>query len=241
MKEDRIAAVVFDYGNVLSLTPEPADYHELQRLAQLEEKAFLLLYWRYRLDYDRNVLDAPGYWRRIAQENGREFSAAQIQHLIATDIALWTRTNASMLAWVSVLRVGGVKTAVLSNMPVNFSAYLRTSADWMQHFDHHVFSGELGLLKPDPAIYRACLEGLQVKPEETLFIDDRPVNVEGAQAMGMHGVVFETLPQLSSEVQRFGLPALLAQARLNSQLAPQAGQNPGDDDSEASPECSRQD
>src|SRR5438874_8409178 len=113
----RIAAVVFDYGNVLSLTPEADDYRDLQRLVQLEEKAFHLLYWQYRLDYDRNVLDAVSYWQRIAQQTGREFSPVMIEDLIASDIALWTRTSEAMLTWVKALRETGAKTGVLSNMP----------------------------------------------------------------------------------------------------------------------------
>ena len=55
-----------------------------------------------------------------------------------------------------------------------------------------VWSYQLGIAKPDPAIYRHVLKELGTQPEETLFIDDKPVNVEAALALGMKGILFST-------------------------------------------------
>jgi putative hydrolase of the HAD superfamily len=208
----QIKAVVLDYGNVLSLNPGPADYQVLQRMTEIEEDAFNLLYWRYRLDYDRDLLDATGYWRRIGEESGRRFSAGKILELIACDLELWTRVEPTMIAWVSALKESALRTALLSNMPRQFSTYLRSSADWLRHFDHLVFSGEIGILKPEAAIYRACLEGLGAKPEESLFIDDQLPNVEAARAIGMPALTFQSLEQLARAIQPYGLPPVVLSA-----------------------------
>ena len=126
--------------------------------------------------------------------------------MIAEDIALWNRVNPVVLGWVKALRENGLKTGILSNMPVNLSSYLRQSADWLPHFHYLVFSCELGLTKPDAAIYHACLKGMGVTPEESLFIDDRLVNVEGARAAGMRALIFRSVDQLATDIQPFGLP-----------------------------------
>jgi putative hydrolase of the HAD superfamily len=202
----RIAAVVFDYGNVLSLPPEADDFRRLQSLTGLGEEPFNRVYWLHREEYDRGALDGSGYWGRVGEAGRKCFSAAHIEALIAEDIALWNRVNPVVLGWVKALRENGLKTGVLSNMPFNLSSHLRRSADWVHYFHYLLFSCELGLIKPDAAIYHACLKGMGVKPEESLFIDDRPVNVEGARAAGMRALVFRSADQLARDIQPFGLP-----------------------------------
>lgn len=56
--------------------------------------------------------------------------------------------------------------------------------------DGMVVSGEERLLKPEPAIYRTVLERYSLRAEDCLFVDDRPVNVDGARAVGIDAVCF---------------------------------------------------
>jgi putative hydrolase of the HAD superfamily len=203
----RIKAVIFDYGNVLSVCPEPGDFRRLQSLTDFDEETFGRLYWLHREDYDRGILDGPSYWASIAATEGKSFAPAQIQALIREDIALWTRIDPAILTWARALKQNGLNTGILSNMPVNISSYLRDSAKWLGYFDCVLFSCEIGLIKPDPAIYQVCFKGLGVEPEEALFIDDRPVNVEGARLAGMHGLTFHSIDQLTSNLRDFGLPS----------------------------------
>ena len=56
---------------------------------------------------------------------------------------------------------------------------------WIDNFDVLVWSFQLHMAKPDPAIYRHTLNELGTRPEETLFIDDKRVNIEAAKALGM--------------------------------------------------------
>lgn len=58
-------------------------------------------------------------------------------------------------------------------------------------FDGAVVSGEEGLIKPDPAIYKLLLDRYNLDPEESVFIDDRIENVEAAQALKFHGIHFD--------------------------------------------------
>ncbi len=66
-------------------------------------------------------------------------------------------------------------------------------------------SGEVGLLKPDEAIYRLHADTFELEPEFTLFIDDSGSNVAGAQAAGWNAVLFTEPAQLKADLARFGL------------------------------------
>lgn len=68
-----------------------------------------------------------------------------------------------------------------------------------------VFSYELGLRKPDAAIYHETLRRLGAAAAESVFIDDRPENVAGAEAVGMHGVLFSGRPALEAALLALGV------------------------------------
>jgi putative hydrolase of the HAD superfamily len=208
----RINTVIFDFGYVLSLPPQPSDNQRLAALAGIDGKPFEEIYWGQRADYDRGAIDGPTYWRRLAEATGKELTPAQIDSLIANDIAIWMRANPVMMEWVRALKRGGLKIAVLSNMPIEISTYIRQYAPWFRDFDYVCFSAEVQLAKPDAAIYHACLDVVHMRPEECLFIDDRAENVEAARALGMHALKFVSVQELAVDVQPFNLPAALVAA-----------------------------
>jgi FMN phosphatase YigB (HAD superfamily) len=67
----------------------------------------------------------------------------------------------------------------------------------------------LGIAKPEPAIYRHVLNELGVQPEETLFLDDKLVNIEAAQALGVRAIQFSTVEKLRKDLIAAGLGAEL--------------------------------
>jgi putative hydrolase of the HAD superfamily len=202
----RINTIIFDFGYVLSLPPQTSDYQRLAGLAGIDGMPFEEIYWGQRADYDRGIIDGPAYWRRIAETAGREFTPAQIDSLIAADIAIWMRANPVMMEWVRALKSHGLKIVVLSNMPIEISRYMRQYAPWFRGFDYVCFSAEVQLAKPEAAIFHACLKVVRSRPEECLFIDDRAENVEAARALGMQALKFESVQELAAEVQPFNLP-----------------------------------
>jgi putative hydrolase of the HAD superfamily len=181
----------------------------LAALAGIDGEPFEETYWGQRADYDRGVIDGPAYWRRIAEAAGTEFTPAQIDSLIAADIAIWMRANPVMMEWVRALKSRGLKIVVLSNMPIEISRYIRQHAPWFRDFDYVCFSAEVQLAKPEAAIFHACLKVVRSRPEECLFIDDRAENVEAARALGMQALKFVSVGELAAELQPFDLPAPL--------------------------------
>jgi putative hydrolase of the HAD superfamily len=93
-----------------------------------------------------------------------------------------------------------VRTAILSNIPHDLLAEVRKFS-WLGEFEVKIWSCELGILKPDPAIYRACLDALGCRAERTLFFDDRANNVEAARDLGMEAHIFESANQAKAIVR----------------------------------------
>jgi putative hydrolase of the HAD superfamily len=81
--------------------------------------------------------------------------------------------------------------------------------NWIHRFDVLVWSFQLGIAKPDPAIYRHTLDELGSRPEETLFIDDKRENVEAARALGIQAIQYSTVERLRADLIATGLDAEL--------------------------------
>jgi putative hydrolase of the HAD superfamily len=92
----------------------------------------------------------------------------------------------AMLAGVRAARGAGIRTALLSNSWGD-DRYDRAQLEPL--FDAWVISGEVGLRKPDPAIYALAAERLKLAPEACVFIDDLPGNLKPAAALGMATVL----------------------------------------------------
>ena len=75
-----------------------------------------------------------------------------------------------------------------------------------------VTSGQLRAAKPEPKAFLSCLQALGFSPASTLFIDDRPENVEGARAIGIDAVLFESPNQVAEVLRARGFNLELAHA-----------------------------
>lgn len=74
--------------------------------------------------------------------------------------------------------------------------------DILQLLDGRVISSEEHLIKPDPAIYQCLLDRFHLRPDECVFADDKPANIEGAKSVGMHAILFHDAQQYEKELQR---------------------------------------
>ena len=162
--------------------------------------------WKDRLPYDGG-LTPQEYWRGVAAHASTEFDDSLIEQMVQHEIGFWNTFDARVLQWIKTLRENGLTIGILSNLPSPLADALRGTERFMEHFDHVTFSCELRLFKPQAAIYEHSFRGLRVAPEETLFIDDRQENVDGARAVGMHAELFTTWEEFARNVPgRYGLP-----------------------------------
>jgi len=185
-------AIVCDYGNVLCVPQPRQDVEAMAAVFRVPPARFEEVYWPHRLAYDLARLDANSYWRTVALDLGRPLDEIDIPRLIRVDVRSWANLDACMMEWARKVRAGGVRIAILSNMPLDLRNWIVRESGWLADFDFATFSCDLGVAKPDAAIYRHCLSGLGVAPSETLFFDDRQANVDGARRLGIHAVHFTT-------------------------------------------------
>jgi putative hydrolase of the HAD superfamily len=201
-----LQAVIFDYGEVLSGPPDPQAHKNMLAITGLEEEAFDKAYWAHRLDYDADILNGQTYWETVARDTAVKFTAKQIEGLLEQDAAMWMDLNPAMMAWIPKIKQAGFRLGILSNMGYGVLGFIRSRFHWLTEFDHLTWSCELGVVKPDPAIYLHTVKKLKVSPEQALFIDNLQKNIVGAEAVGLHAALFENVEQLQSDLARRGFP-----------------------------------
>jgi 2-haloacid dehalogenase len=103
------------------------------------------------------------------------------------------------------LRSRRIPCYALTNFSPASFPIARRHFPFLNRFDGYVVSGELGIKKPDPAIYLHMLSKFKLKPEEAFFIDDRLENVQAARALGIRSHHFENAHALRLELRALGL------------------------------------
>jgi putative hydrolase of the HAD superfamily len=194
---------------VLTGLPDRTAHDAMVRISGLTVDQFENFYWADRHAYDEGKLNGATFWQKFARDARLSLSPAEIDELIRQDARMWTTQNPAMVGWQRKLKGAGIRTAILSNMGDSVLENIKREFRWIDDFDVLVWSYQLHMAKPDPAIYRHALKELGTKPEETLFVDDKLVNVEAAQALGMMALEFTTVERLRKD---------LAEAGFDSQL-----------------------
>jgi putative hydrolase of the HAD superfamily len=111
--------------------------------------------------------------------------------------------NEPLFALIHQLKERGYILGVISNVGAPLSEYL--PKEYLTIFDAAALSYQVGAIKPDPRIYQAYLEKVNLVPTECIFIDDREPNVVGAQDVGMGGIVYTTVNNLVTQLANFGV------------------------------------
>ncbi len=181
---------IFDYGGVLVHHQTEADQLKMADTAQADKERFTDCYWRDRDSYDKGDLSGVDYWRNIGRCCGRDLSEQVIDDLTELDNVSWMQFDSVMWDWIDQLHSTGKRVAILSNMPRDLGEALRSRTDRLSLFDQVSLSYEVRSVKPEPAIYEHCLEGLGTPPEKTLFLDDRAPNIQGAELFGIRAIQF---------------------------------------------------
>ena len=207
-----INAVILDYGEVLCHRPSVEEFDRLAKVFGADEKSFAALWEKNRGAFDRGDVTAEAYWSTLAEDAGMQIDHEQLQQVCEWDVQMWGNANEPMVEWLRQLRRGGIRTGLLSNIHPAMISYLRNNFDWLELFDFKTFSAEVRLIKPDRAIYEHTLRGLGARAEETLFVDDREINVKAALELGIRGLRFRSVGQLREELIALEFPILPAVA-----------------------------
>jgi putative hydrolase of the HAD superfamily len=194
---------------VLTGPQDPESYAALLRITGLPRDRFEMLYWADRHDYDLGNLTGLAFWQKLLRDASLSLDPGAAEELNRWDARMWTTQNPAMLAWQLQLKQRGILTAILSNLGDNVLASVEREFAWIHNFDVLVWSYQLRIAKPDPAIYRHVLNRLGTLPEETLFLDDKMVNVHAAQAVGIQALQYSTVEQLRADLIAAGFDSVL--------------------------------
>ena len=116
------------------------------------------------------------------------------QSSVSVDVALraWTDIEpaANILDLVRSLRSSGVSVSLATNQQAHRAHFMTNSLSYRTHFDHLLYSCELGFSKPSVEYFSSALAKIAKESSEVLFIDDHEANVAAARSCGLHGEVF---------------------------------------------------
>lgn len=192
-------AVIFDLGNVL------VDYDHAQTMQALADRSAVDS--EHMAAFFRTLSEDAGCGHLDAEElhaalvNATELSAT-FEEFIELFAAGITRDEEALAYAVSLQQRPDLTVAVISNTNAAHVHWLDERIPELAEFDLVMMSNEVGMLKPDPTIFRLALELLDQPPERALFIDDIAANVAGATDLGLTGIVHhawsETRPQIEA-------------------------------------------
>src|SRR5258708_4396897 len=185
---------------VLTGLPNAAAHDAMVHITGLPVDEFEKLYSADRHAYDEGKLTGITFWQNFVRAGTLPLNQSQLDELNRQDARMWTTQNPAMVAWQHRLKEHGIRTAILSNMGDSVLDSVQREFPWIGNFDVLVWSYQLHMAKPEPAIYRHVLNELGTQPEETLFIDDKCINVEAAQALGMKALEFTTVERLRDDL-----------------------------------------
>jgi 2-haloacid dehalogenase len=204
MTIDRPTAVVFDVGNVLYGWDPNALFRariadEAERARFLAETDFMA--WHEALDGGRPFVEAAH------DLIGRFPEYAELIQAWSDDFgSTITGPVPGVHEIVAELDARGVTLFAITNFSADFWApFVERERAFFSRFRGIVVSGQEKLLKPDPDIYRLALGRFGLEPHQALFVDDRPINVHGAEAVGMRTHLFTDAADLRARLDSEGL------------------------------------
>ena len=175
--------IVFDLGGVLFARDKSKCTPELLEFFSFLRDPRMPLFWE---EYDRGTSTLEEVPATISGMTGRPVETCAAVLRMAVDLQEPVKPTERL---VGDLKAAGYRLYVLSNMSREFIDFLRRFPVYGL-FDGEVVSCEEHTVKPEPRIYEILLERYGLTPSETLFIDDREMNIEAAAALGIHGFVF---------------------------------------------------
>ena len=201
--DGKIKNIIFDVGQVL------VDYDwksyldtfgfEPEKRERIAKATFLSPDWDER---DKGLCEEEVYVKRFQELDPQD--AEDIEEVLkGTGKTIHKRPYAD--TWVKYLKSRGYHVYILSNLATYMLEHSRKELTFRKEMDGEVFSCYAHEIKPEPGIYQVLLNKYQLKPEECIFIDDRPQNCKGAEDQGIRTICFKDFKQATAELEKLGI------------------------------------
>jgi HAD superfamily hydrolase (TIGR01509 family) len=196
-----IRAVIFDIGGIVEPPFDDILVRELAAKLGIEGESFRRRRAEHALALTQGRLTLADFYERVVTAGHHRVDPNELlaRHL-AVYAAETARLDARVLGLIEALRRRYL-VACLTNTEVEVGRYNRDRG-LFGSFDRAFLSTELGLGKPDRAVFERVLADLRCGPQEAVFIDDNPVNTAGARTAGIHAIHYRDFESFSRDLAR---------------------------------------
>ncbi len=189
-----IKNIIFDMSEVII-----SGYHGVEKLLE-QQYAIPEEEWEKQrlsknelfLDLMRGNLSEEEYLEELLQGTNWNISIDQLKTAIRSNL---NRPVPGTMKIVRELK-GNYQLILLSDYVKEWMKYIEERNEDLRIFDKKIFSYDIGTTKSEVQTFRTVLEQTGIVADEALFIDDYEKNVKNAEAVGIHGIVFENADQL---------------------------------------------
>lgn len=198
-----IKNIIFDIGNVLTdfrwrdfLRDKGYDDVMIDRIAKASVMSDV---W---CEYDRGVWTQEEILEAFvsndpAIENEIRMAFENLQGIVTP--------REYAIPWVKELKANGYRVLYLSNFFQKAEIECADALRFIPYMDGGILSYRDKVIKPDLVIYELLLSRYGLVAEESVFIDDTPVNVEAAEKLGIYGIHFKAKEQVEEELRVLGV------------------------------------
>jgi putative hydrolase of the HAD superfamily len=194
-----IKAVIFDIGGILEPPFDDVLVPEVAGLLAMSRERFLARRAEAAVALSEGRMTLRDFYRRLGEDGGRPVDPGRI---VARHLDVYAAATAEfdpqVLALIDRLRRRHL-VACLTNTEVEVAEFNRERG-LFRRFDRAFLSTELGLHKPDRAIFERALIDLGCAAGEAVFTDDKLENTAGAQAAGMHAIHYRDFGEFSTRL-----------------------------------------
>ena len=201
-----IRAILFDFGGVLAEEGFRDGLYAIARKFKLDQKKFFQMANEavYSSGYVTGKGSERDYWNEVRAHSGITATDEELRQEI---LARFTPRD-WMLATVRAMRQQGIKTAILSDQS-DWLDKLEDVHHFFQYFDAVFNSFHLGKTKREPALFTETIHALEVKADETLFVDDNIGHITRAAAAGLQTIHFTNRRDYMQKLEELGIAKVL--------------------------------
>lgn len=195
--KNKIIGIIFDWGGVFSRSGDPLSRPEIIKQIKISRGHINNQLTEIVNSFSRGQIKSNAYWQKYAKIlNLPDITPIQLKKLY-----LEFTPNLGMLDLLKSL-ASKYQVVLLSNLNTDMKRVIIKRLKINKYFKHMIFSNDINMLKPDPAIYHFTLNKLDLSAQETLFIDDDKKNIRSAKKLGIKTILFTSEEKCRAELKR---------------------------------------
>lgn len=204
-----IKVIIFDLGSVLVTENWLAIYEKIANEFGIDVKKIKEIIKPLFSKLGTGEISEQIFWEEVGVQTRIKLSKEFAENFWFEAYKEWAKDIKGSWDILIELHRKGIRLAILANI-IKTSLLASKKMGRLQKLRHigvetFIASCEEGFKKPSLEIYEIVLKRLNLPPEACLFVDDKRVNVEAAEKLGIRGIVFQTPEQLRGELIKLGL------------------------------------